>query len=215
MHMKNASSSLCCWFWLAFFQCSEYVRELFRGDSQYNFPPIAERIYFVRAPCSLNGVWYTDRAFRRVRAPSCAAPRVRVPVFSHPSRSPEWYPLFRLLVLRSLEDSSACVASARVSADPVRQSTVNGMSAFCVQFPPTALQIQFPCWVFFLVADNSALITSCPVLEDFRSWCARCDRPGFRFTDTSVSCGRGRVMRLNSVFFLPLFKGRRSFGVQF
>ncbi len=63
VHLKSASSSLLCrWFWLAFLQCSEYIRELFRGDTQYNFPAIAERIYFVREPCFLDCVQYADRA---------------------------------------------------------------------------------------------------------------------------------------------------------
>ncbi len=104
-----------------------------------------------------------DCAFHRVHSPSCAAPRVCVPVFLIPPicQSGTRYSNFWCYEIQNSEDSSACAVSVRVPADPVYQPSANGTSTFWVQFPPTALRIWFH-FGFFLVASNLALFTSCP-----------------------------------------------------
>ncbi len=63
--------------------CSRFRRSYrtFFRFRQYNFPPIAERIYFVREPCFLDRIRHADRASVEFAPLSCAASRMLVSFF--------------------------------------------------------------------------------------------------------------------------------------
>ncbi len=148
LHLWSASSSWLLWLVLAgWAPLLRYSRVRFCYESL--------------VPCRLFSVWFTssanfscldrirhaDRVFHRICALTVPPLSCVFPFFSS-------LPFVRVVLgisdfwgykVQSSEDSSACAASARVPANPVRHSTGNGTSAFCVKPPPTALRI----WLHF------------------------------------------------------------------
>ncbi len=134
--------------------------------------------------------------------------------FFHPSRSPEWYPVFPNFGVTKFEVwRTLPLAWPPQGFWSIRSINRPGTEHPYFAFNSHLLPYEFGSVLFFfLVADNSALFTSFP-----SSFCG-IQVPVQLFT--LQFSGYVRSMRARQVtrlvfIFLPLFKGRRSFGVQF
>ncbi len=167
LHLRSASSNWLSWLVLAgrilLLRCSQ-LRFLVHYSAPWR--PFSVRFTLSSNFSCLDRILHADRAFRRVCAltvPHLVCVCVCVFLFFSSLPFVEVVPCisnFWDYKVRSSEDSSTCVASARVLANLVRQLTGNGTSVFC-STPAYCLTNLASFW-FFLVAGNLALFKSFP-----------------------------------------------------